>query len=527
MFGDSYSDGNSVFMADMDRNKVNPFDMIDISNNKLNKNNSPEVKLPVNDSEIWSHPIPNYESNDTSKPKEKTSKTKSFFGSVNNFFRTIGIFTVLIILLISSLFAFILIKPDSSISKWVVSNSFLRNYFTIKDGENGSNSSIVVKQEEAKNISGLLGLSNNQDTFKFAQPENAKTTVQVVQDSLPSVLSLSIKAESSRFGVSNVVAGTGYIVSNDGLVVTNKHVIASKCSPNSQNIKVSALSHDQKAYDLELLSVDPIDDIAILKIKNSDNSKFTPVKFADSTTIPIGSDVVAIGNVLGQLQNTVTKGIVSGLNRTIETGSNIYNDECTASKVNYIDNLIQTDAAINRGNSGGPLFDSNGLFIGMNTLGTSDSQNIGFAISSNLILSDLNSYKANGKIVRPRLGIYSKPITELQKKEYSWLPVGYGELLSNPSDVESAVAKNSSAEKVGLQAGDIILEFNGEKLITSDTNPSPLRRMILSRQPGEDVELLVKKAISGNPVNGYQYDSQDKKITVKLGSLDFSLNNQN
>jgi S1-C subfamily serine protease len=514
-------------MSTLNTNNQNPFDMLDNTSPENNQKNEISTSTE-SDNTIWNHPVNKVEpvkpdSNNQSKNNPK--KKNTFFGSVNNFFRTIGIFVVLLILIFSSVLGFILIKPDSSVSKWLVSNTALKNYLLIQDSGNSSN--IVVKQDQAQNISGFLGLNDsNTSMFQFAQPQGAKTTVQVVQDSLPSVLSLSISSDSSKLGVTDLVAGTGYIVSDDGLVVTNKHVIASKCAANSDDIKISALSHDQKAYQLDLLTVDPIDDIAILKIENPDNEKFTPVKFADSNNIPVGDEVIAIGNVLGQLQNSVTQGIVSGLDRTVDTtGSSDTEDQCTSTNVTFIDNLIQTDAAINRGNSGGPLFDSTGLLIGMNTLGTTDSQNIGFAISSNLIVSDLNSYKQNGKIVRPRLGIYSKPINSLEKQQNSWLPVDYGEILLAPSTNEPAVTKGSSAEAAGLQAGDIILELNGQKLVATEQNPSPLRRMILSHQPNEEVQLVVKKAISGNPVDGYQYDSQEKTITVKLGSVDYDLNN--
>jgi S1-C subfamily serine protease len=449
-------------------------------------------------------------------------KSKPFLSTVNSFFRSVGVFTVLLVLLISGIFGYTLWKPQNDLSKWVVRNTVLKNYLTTGDSSNSSGA--IINQETATNITGFLGLGDTNTNFQFAKPSEAKTSIQVVQIALPSVLSLSVREDSSRLGVSSLVSGTGFIVSEDGLVVTNKHVIASKCNDTSNSIKISGLSHDQKAYELELVSVDPVDDIAILKIKNTTNIKFSAVKFGDNNTTPVGSEVIAIGNVLGQLQNTVTKGIISGTNRTVETSkSDAIDDDCTLSKVTFIDNLIQTDAAINKGNSGGPLFDSSGLLVGMNTLGTTDSQNIGFAISSNLILTVLNNYKQTGNITRPRLGIYSRPITPLQKQESDWLPEDYGEILLNPSEVESAISKGSPAEKVGLQAGDVILQVNGEKLKATDQNPSPLRRAILSRKPEEEITLTVKKAVSGDAVSGFKYEAQNKDIKVILGSISFSI----
>jgi S1-C subfamily serine protease len=452
----------------------------------------------------------------------KFENRKSFLSSISNFFRGVGIFTVMIVLIISGLFGYVLLKPESDLSKWIASNSANWKNFALSNTSKPAENSNSNANNNATNQTPTA--NDNVATFQFAKPTDSKTSTQVVQLALPSVLSLSVREDSSRLGVSSLVSGTGFIVSEDGLVITNKHVIASKCNDTRDSIKISGLSHDQKAYELDLVSVDPVDDIAILKIKNPSNIKFSAVKFADNNNIPVGSEVIAIGNVLGQLQNTVTKGIISGTNRTVETSrSNAIDDECTLSKVTFIDNLIQTDAAINKGNSGGPLFDSTGLLVGMNTLGTSDSQNIGFAISSNLILADLNNYQQTGKITRPRLGIYSRPITPLQKQESAWLPEDYGEILLNPSELESAVSKDSPAEKAGLQAGDVILQVNGEKLVSSDQNPSPLRRAILSRKPEEEITITIRKAVSGDSVNGFKYESQNKEIKVKLGSISFDL----
>ncbi|MEM1311836.1 MAG: trypsin-like peptidase domain-containing protein [Patescibacteria group bacterium] len=463
--------------------------------------------------------------NESNSSRSSMSKGKSLSRSISNFFRTIGVVTVLILVCISALFSYILLQPQSNVSKLIINNTLLNDFIDSDKAENDSGT--IIREEAASNITNILGLDNDQGPFEFAEPEDAKTTIELVQLALPSVLSLSIKEEGSRLGDSNLVSGTGFIVSEDGLVVTNKHVIASECNDNSNSINISGSTNSQQAYELDLVSVDPIDDIAILKIRNPDNTTFSPVDFGDSNNTKVGSEVIAIGNVLGQLQNTVTKGIISGTNRSVETSrSNSIDDSCTQSRVTFIDNLIQTDAAINRGNSGGPLFDSSGLLIGMNTLGTSDSQNIGFALSSNLILANLNSYRETGIITRPRLGIYSRPLTPLQKQESAWLPVDYGEILLNPSELDSAVSTGSPADQIGLQAGDIILEVNGEKLEATDQNPSPLRRIILSKKPDEEITLTVRKATRGNSVSGFQYESDDQELSVKLGGISFELNNR-
>lgn len=432
----------------------------------------------------------------------------------------VKIFSIIVItfaIITSTLFILILANPNSKFSKWSVEQTPLKNYLSLKnENGNGNNSS--------KPLNDILGLNNeNNKSFEFTKSKDNKSTTEVVQNALPSVLSISVWSDSARFGKTNEISGTGYIVSTDGLVVTNKHVISAKCVSNNQNIKISGLSHDQQVFDLDLMSVDPVDDIAILKIKDV-KDKLTPVTFADSSSILLGADVIAIGNVLGQLQNTVTKGIVSGLSRSVPvTQDNISTNLCSTQTSGYIDGLIQTDAAINKGNSGGPLFDSSGQIVGMNTLGSTEAQNIGLAIPSGLIVNNLNSYKANGKIIRPRLGVLTQTITSLDKQINTWLPVNYGELIRSGSRNINAVTSGSSADKAGIKNGDIILEVDGKKLVYSDNNPSPLRRIILSKQPDQEVELTVLKSKGGNEDSGFQYEPNQSKVKIKLGGVSVEL----
>lgn len=430
----------------------------------------------------------------------------------------VKIFSIIVItftIITSTLFILILANPNSKFSKWSVEQTPLKNYLSLKN-ENGNNSS--------KPLNDILGLNQeNNKSFEFTKSKDSKSTTEVVQNALPSVLSISVWSDSVRFGKTNEVAGTGYIVSTDGLVVTNKHVISTKCVSNNQNIKISGLGHDKQVFDLDLMSVDPVDDIAILKIQDV-KDKLSPVTFADSNSIPLGADAIAIGNVLGQLQNTVTKGIVSGLNRSVPvTQDNISANLCSTQTSGYVDGLIQTDAAINKGNSGGPLFDSSGQVVGMNTLGSTEAQNIGLAIPSSLIVSNLNSYKTNGKIIRPRLGVLTQTITSLDKQINSWLPVNYGELIRSGSRNINAVTSGSSADKAGIKNGDIILEIDGKKLVYSDSNPSPLRRIILSKQPDQEVELTILKSKGGNEDSGFQYESNQYKVKIKLGGVSVEL----
>jgi 2-alkenal reductase len=404
--------------------------------------------------------------------------------------------------------SFVLAYPENNISKSIIASTPLRSIAQKTDSKS-SNSSTGTSQTQSsqKSISDQSVPPTNQP-FQFVSDTTAKTTTQVVEDVLPSVLSISVIID--RNGFEGEVSGTGYIVSEDGLVLTNKHVIAQKCQNNTRDVKITALSHDQKAYQLDLLSVDPVDDIAILKIQRTDNEKFNAVSFADSNKLSLGSDVIAIGNVLGELQNTVTKGIISGLGRSLET---TVKDECTGQTIQP-DGLIQTDAAINKGNSGGPLFDAAGNVIGMNTFGTSDAQNIGLAISSNTLVSVLNSYKKNSKIVRPRLGVVTRPIYPNDKLQYPWLPVDYGEIVWSSSG--DSVDRESAAFQAGLRKGDVIVEIDGQKVQTGPNNISPLRRLILSKDAGQEIELGVIKAEGGE--EDFSYNQKITKVKVKLGT---------
>ena len=225
--------------------------------------------------------------------------------------------------------------------------------------------------------------------------------------------------------------GSGFIIDANGIVITNNHVIK-----GAEDIIVRV--DGEKEYKAKVLGTDPLSDVAVLKIESKE--KFIPVKFGDSDKARIGDWVIAIGNPFG-LGGTVTSGIISARNRDI--GMNRYED------------FIQTDASINVGNSGGPLFDMNGDVIGINTaiLGQSGSIGIGFAIPANSAKIVIDQLIEFGETKRGWLGVriqdVSKEIADLEK-----LDKPRGALVAS-------VAKNSPSDKAGIKAGDIILEFNG------------------------------------------------------------------
>jgi serine protease Do len=427
-------------------------------------------------------------------------------------FRVILYIIAIVALILSGIFGLIIVNKDSNISKWIVENTPLKSILNLGNQSKKDTNKNQINQPIANTLLGLT--SDTNALYRFATPEKSLSPIEVVDAVLPSVLSINVKANSTNTLLADAVSGTGYIVSKKGLVVTNKHVISPLCNTNG-TYTVTGVDSTQKPYILQLLSVDPVEDLAILTITNPDK-EFNPVQFNNSSTLKLGTEVLAIGNALGQLQNTVTRGIVSGLDRDLLEP---IQDACTGRDV-LPDSLIQTDAAINKGNSGGPLFDSTGLLIGMNTYGTG-GENIGLAIPSARIVAALNSFEKNNKIIRPRLGVSTQSISPVLKKNNPWIPQEYGELIyarrSNP------IVQGSGAEKAGLKEGDIILEVNGTKLTSSPTISSPLKRTLLGFQVNDEIELTVLRAEKTE--TAFTYKGSPEKVRVQLGGQSFDLPN--
>lgn len=289
--------------------------------------------------------------------------------------------------------------------------------------------------------------------------------------------------------------GTGFIVSEEGMILTNKHVVL------DDDADYTVVVSDGRQFPAKVLAKDPLQDIAILKIDQektiTDNGEvsfesFPKVEFGDSDKIQIGQTAIAIGYVLGRYQNTVSVGIISGLGRTIEASSGDF--------IEILEDVIQTDTAINKGNSGGPLLNSKGQVIGINTAIDLEGQSVGFAIPINPAKRDIEQVKAIGKIVYPFLGVrYSLITKEIQQKND--LPVDYGAWVIKGPQGQSAIFPGSVAETVGMKEGDIILEFNGEKI----TAENKLAKIIMRYFPGDEITL---KVLSGE---------EEKTITLILG----------
>jgi serine protease Do len=281
--------------------------------------------------------------------------------------------------------------------------------------------------------------------------------------------------------------GTGFIVSQDGLILTNKHVVT------DEEAKYTVLTNDGHEFSAEVLARDPIQDIAILKIEK--NTSLPVLRLGDSDGLKMGQTVIAIGNVLGEFRNSVSAGVISGLGRTITASG--------GGLVEVLEGIIQTDAAINKGNSGGPLLNLEGEVIGINTAMALEAENVGFAIPINKAKKDIKQVKELGKIVYPFLGIYYTLVTPELQEEYN-LPVNYGAWVGRDASGQKAsspIFPDSAAEEAGILADDIILEFGGEKISLDNS----LAHVILKYSPGDEVNLKILR-------NG-----EEKMISVVLG----------
>jgi serine protease Do len=263
--------------------------------------------------------------------------------------------------------------------------------------------------------------------------------------------------------------GTGFFVSSDGLVLTNKHVVLEK------DAEYRVVTSDNESYPARVLARDPVYDLALVEIEGDG---FPVLELGDSDKLVPGQTVIAIGNALGQFGGSVSTGIISGLSRIISAYGAGYSD--------VLSDLIQTDAAINRGNSGGPLLDLNGQVVGVNVAMAKQAQNLGFAIPINQAKRAIRSVRETGQIIHPFLGINYVMVNQEIKEEEN-LPYGYGALIVRDRSSGLAIVPDSAAEKMGLRAGDLILEFNGEKVVTERN----LAQIIQDHDPGDTISLKV------------------------------------
>lgn len=320
----------------------------------------------------------------------------------------------------------------------------------------------------------------------------------IVKNVGPAVVSINVTASATAqnfFGQTQSYdqegAGTGVIFNTDGTIITNRHVV-----PSGTTSVTVTLSDGTELSDVEVLGrtneSDPLD-IAFLKIKDAKGKTLTAAKLGDSSKMQVGDKVIAIGNALGQFQNTVTSGILSGYGRSIEAGSD------SGSGTETLQNLFQTDAAINPGNSGGPLVNLNGEVIGINTaIASGSAQGIGFAIPISDVQGLITSVLKNGKLERPYLGVRYIMLTDDYAYQYN-LPVKRGAYIA-PQTRQSSVIKDSPADKAGLKEKDVITEIDGTKLDEKNSIISVLGK----RAVGDTVQMKVLR------------DGKEITITAKL-----------
>lgn len=286
-------------------------------------------------------------------------------------------------------------------------------------------------------------------------------------------------SEKKRIG-----SGSGFFVSSDGLIVTNKHVVS---DPQAEYTVLVG----EKDYQATVLARDPSNDIALLKIEGSG---FVALPLGDSETLRVGETVLAVGNPLGEFANSVSRGIVSGLKRTLTAGSGRGDAE-------QLLGIIQTDAAINPGNSGGPLLNISGEVIGIDVAMAQGAENIGFAIPINQVKKVIDQVKTTGKISTAYLGVRYVPIDEQLKKDAD-LPFDSGVLIARGETLRDfAVMPGSPADKAGLMENDIILEINGMKI---DADHS-LVSLLSQYAPNDEVTLKI----------WHKGDTKDVKVVLE------------
>ncbi|MDP2668888.1 MAG: trypsin-like peptidase domain-containing protein [bacterium] len=281
---------------------------------------------------------------------------------------------------------------------------------------------------------------------------------------------------------SQTSAGSGFFISKDGLILTNKRVVDDIAA------EYTIVMNSGKKLQAKVLARDPLNDVVVLKVDPPPGGQNYPfVVFGDSDSVKIGQTAIIIGNASGEYQNSVSVGIISGFSGALSTSGSIAGPE-------DVQRTIQTDIAVNIRNSGGPLLNLKGEIVGLNAVITEGAKNIGFAIPINQIKQSINSVKNTGKITYPFLGVRYVTITP-EIKEQNKLTVDYGALVIKGTFAEQAVSTGSPAEKAGIIENDIILEF-GRKKITKDNT---LGKLIAERKVGDKVMLKILR--TDNEIN--------------------------
>jgi serine protease Do len=337
-----------------------------------------------------------------------------------------------------------------------------------------TNNETVIQRESAvidvveKNSPAVVSILVTKDVPKFRSSFDNPNFFDFFFDSY----NQNRRDDESETEKQEVGGGSGFLVAEDGLIVTNKHVV------EDQDAEYTVITKDEKEYKATVLARHPVLDIAVIKIESEE--AMPTLELGDSDNLKVGQSVVAIGNSLGEFSNSVSLGIVSGLQRNITASSGFGQSE-------RLNNIIQTDAAINPGNSGGPLLDIQGKVVGVNVAVVSGAQSIGFALPVEQIKNIVNQVEEGGEFQVPFLGIRYVPIDE-GIQESNNLPYDYGVLIIRGEKItDLAVVPGSPADKAGLVENDIVLEIEGEKI----TEDNPLAAAIAEYDIEEEIELKI------------------------------------
>lgn len=343
---------------------------------------------------------------------------------------------------------------------------------------------------------GLLGAQiNNHDSLgeiTIAQKQQyisseSQLIAQIAKTTGQSVVSIDVESQTTaqdffgfQFSQQQLGAGTGFIINDQGIIATNRHVVPAGTS----SVSVT-LADGTKYSNVQVIGRTAGNnslDVAFLKITDLKGKKLVPITLGDSSKMQVGDRVVAIGNALGQFQNTVTAGIISGHGRDVQAGN-----QSGAATENLTD-LFQTDAAINPGNSGGPLVNINGEVIGINTALAGGANNIGFAIPINDVKGLISSVLATGELKQPYLGVRYVSLMDDIANQYN-LGVNHGAYIV-PSADGSSIVPGSPAAKAGLKEKDIITKVNNISIDDKTSLTSALSQF----KVGQDVTLNVLRA---------------------------------
>ncbi len=335
--------------------------------------------------------------------------------------------------------------------------------------------------------------------FKALPGSEEERFISTIETALPSVVTVGINFTTQErgsfeydptnpFGFRQVPGkskevdqniGSGFIVSEDGLIITNKHVVA------QQDATYKIRFNDGDTVRVEQIYRDPLNDLAILKV--SPKSKLKALPLGESDNLKLGQTTIAIGTPLGEFTNSVTKGIISGLGRGITAGSPF------EGFVEKLDNVIQTDTSISPGNSGGPLLNSSGQVIGINTAVSSEGENIGFAIPVNIIKTLLQEFeKRGGSFERPYIGVQYQMIDRKTAIANGLVEGAY----------VMGVVADSPAEKAGIKEEDVITKLDGVKIMSSDEQS--ITKILLDKKIGQTVQITIWR------------DGEEKTLSVTL-----------